>query len=199
MKSFPAILILLLFPAVLWSQEFPGTAQDSLALLQDTISTVQDSVQAVLETGEPAELSDTTRKFVKTWIMAEDYTVIDLYIEDPETGHLHNLHASAQLFERELIDKEWSEAEFWNQQDWSAFWVPYAGDEETENGRRTRFLKGSHREVQVLRGKFAGEAWRMMISVSAVMHEGSYGEEFVFPENAINTDPGSWAKFSFPD
>lgn len=43
---------------------------------------------------------------------AEDYTVIDLYIEDAETGHLYNLHTSAKLSERTLSGKDWSESEF---------------------------------------------------------------------------------------
>lgn len=130
---------------------------------------------------------------------AEDYTVIDLYIADAAAGHLYNLHASAQLSERLLTDTEWSEAEFWNHKDWSGFWVPYAGSEDTEDGTRTKFLEGSHREVQVLRKKFAGNTWNMMIGVSAIYHEGAYGAEFFYPENAINTDQSTWGKFSFAE
>jgi len=128
---------------------------------------------------------------------AEDYTVIDLYIEHAETGHLHNLHASAQLGERLLTDKEWSESENWNLEDWGGFWVPYAGNEETEDGMRPKFLKGSHREIQVLRKKFAGNTWNMMIGVSGVNHEGKYGAEFFYPESAVDTDESTWGKFSF--
>jgi len=126
-----------------------------------------------------------------------DYTVIDLYIEDAKTGHLHNLHASAQLGERLFTENAWSESEFWNHKDWSAFWVPYAGNEDTENGLRTRFLKGSHREVQVLRSKFPGNTWNMMIGVSGLHHEGKYGAEFFHPESAVDTDASTWARFSF--
>jgi len=128
-----------------------------------------------------------------------DYTVIDLYIKDAATGHLYNLHASAQLAERLLTDKEWSESEHWNHKDWSGFWVPYAGDEETENGTRTTFLEGSHREVQVLRKKFVGNTWNIMIGVSAINHEGKYGAEFFYPENAVDTDESTWGKFSFSE
>lgn len=130
---------------------------------------------------------------------AEDYTVIDLYIEHAETGHLYNLHASAQLTERKLIDKDWSESVFWNQKDWGGFWVPYAGEEDTESGTRTKFLEGSHREIQVLRKKFVGDTWNMMVRISAVSHEGKYGAEFSYPMNATDNDKSTWAKFSFSE
>ncbi len=160
--------------------------------------------QAATKVELPAQVSvylmhDADSLFVCAKGKAEDYTVIDLYIEHAETGHLHNLHASAQLGERLRTDREWSESEFWNLEDWGGFWVPYAGNEETEDGTRTRFLKGSHREIQVLRRKFAGNAWNMMIGVSAVHHEGKYGAEFFFPEGAVDTNASTWGAFAFSD
>lgn len=128
---------------------------------------------------------------------AEDYAVIDIYIKHARTGHLHNLHASAQLSERLLTDKEWGESQRWNLKDWGGFWVPYAGNEDIENGgKRPKFLKGSHREIQVLRKKFAGNIWKMMIGVSAINHEGE-PREFFYPENAIDVDTSTWTMFSF--
>lgn len=150
----------------------------------------------------PAQISlrlmhDAQSLFVCAKGKDDDYTVIDLYIEDRATGYLHNLHASAQLGERVYRNGEWSESEFWNHQHWSAFWVPYAGADETEDGPRTKFLKGSHRELQVLRRKFPGQSWKLMIGVSAVNHDGSYGAEFVYPENASDSDSSSWTELSF--
>jgi hypothetical protein len=127
----------------------------------------------------------------------EDYTVIDIYIENAETGHLHNLHASAQLAERLLTDKAWSASEFWNLNDWGGFWVPYAGNEDTDEGSRTKFLKGSDREIQILRKKFVGNSWNMMVGVSGVYHEGKYGAEFFYPDSAIDTDVSTWGEFLF--
>ena len=128
---------------------------------------------------------------------SEDYTVIDIYIEDTQTGKLHNLHASAQLSESELTADEWAHPVRWNNSDWSGFWVPYAGTEETESGERTQFLKGSHREIQILRRKFEGNTWKMMISLSAIYQDGKYGAEFTYPEKAVNTNKATWAHFTF--
>ncbi|MCJ8294443.1 MAG: hypothetical protein MJK15_08555 [Colwellia sp.] len=127
---------------------------------------------------------------------AEDYAVIDIYIENTKTGYLHNLHASAQLGERIFNGKEWSKPDRWNLKDWRGFWVPYAGRVESEDGLKPKFLKGSHREMQILRKKFVGVTWNIMISVSGIYHdEGS--TKYSYPEKAIDTDSSTWAKFSF--
>ncbi len=130
---------------------------------------------------------------------ANDYTVVDVYIEHPETGQLYNLHASAQLGERVMTGKTWDEFSWWNNKDWSGFWVPYAGEEETKSGKRTKFLEGSHREVQILKKKFAGNTLNMMIRLSGLSHNGQYGAVFFYPEKAIDTDKLTWSKMTFAD
>ncbi len=50
----------------------------------------------------------------------------------------------------------------------------------------------------MLRDKFAGDTWNMMISVSAIRHEGK-GAEFSYPENAAEDDKSTWGKFSFSE
>ena len=162
----------------------------------------KDEWQAATKIELPAQVSvylmhDNDALFVCAKGKAEDFTVIDVYVQHPETGHLHNLHASAQLGERLLTDTEWSESEFWNLSDWGGFWVPYAGTEDTDDGPKTKFLEGSHREIQVLRKKFTSDTWTMMIAVGAVYHEGEYGAEFSDPEQAVDTDASTWGTFSF--
>lgn len=192
----------------------PGAAEESSAPAVITINpTVEsplfdgrcgdDEWRAATRIDLPAQASirlmhDGGSLYVCAQGKAEDYVVIDLYIEHASTGHLHNLHASAQLGERLLTDEAWSESEFWALEGWSGFWVPYAGNEETENGIRPRFLRGSHREIQVLRTKFAGTTWRMMIGVSAI-HEDGESRGFVYPENAVDTDASTWLDFRFSD
>ncbi len=127
---------------------------------------------------------------------AEDYTVIDIYVENAETGYLHNLHASAQLGERTFKGKEWSKPDRWNLNDWSGFWVPYAGREESEDGLKPKFLKGSDREMQILRKKFSGDTWNIMIGVSGIFYKGEM-TGFTYPDKAVDTDASTWGKFSF--
>lgn len=164
----------------------------------------KDEWQGATRIELPAQVSvylmhDEDSLFVCAKGKAEDYTVSDLYIEHGKTGQLHNLHASAQLGERIFMGTDWSESDQWNLRDWSGFWVPYAGNEETEDGTRTKFLRGSHREIQVLRRKFVGNTWNMMIGVSAINHEDNPMAEFIYPEGAVDTDKSTWARFSFSE
>ncbi len=129
----------------------------------------------------------------------EDYIVLDLYIENSASGQLHNLHASAQLRERILVDDEWSESGWWNHDGWGGFWVPFAGVTATEEGTHPGFLRGSHREIQVLRSKFSGDAWNMTIGVSAVFDEENRRSGFFYPEGAAVTDESTWTRFSFSE
>lgn len=128
---------------------------------------------------------------------ARDYTAFDLYAKDAETGEIFNLHASAQLSERKLEGAEWSETKFWNHQLWGGLWVPYAGEQTTDNGNSTVFLEGSHRELQILRSKFSGKRWRLMFRISAVYQADTYGAEFYYPKDAKDKEPAGWAVFSF--
>ena len=127
---------------------------------------------------------------------AEDYAVIDIYVENAKTGYLHKLHASAQLGERIFNGKEWSKPDRWNLKDWSGFWVPYAGRVESEDGLKPKFLKGTHREMQILRKKFVGDTWNIMIGVSGIYHN-EESTTFTYPEKSVDTDTSTWAKFSF--
>ena len=129
---------------------------------------------------------------------AEDYTVLDLYIEHAETGHLHHFHLSAQMGERVRTDKGWGESATWDLVGYAGFWVPYFGLEDPDNRQGPKFAKGTHRQMQVSRKKFSGNTWNMMIGVSAIRHEGK-GAEFFYPEKAVDDDESSWGKFSFSE
>jgi len=97
---------------------------------------------------------------------------IDILIEDVNTGYLHKFHASAQLGERIYNGKNWSEPDRWNLSGWSGFLVPYAGRVESEDRLKPNFLKDSHREMQILRKKFSGDNWNMMIIVNGIYFPG---------------------------
>ncbi len=131
---------------------------------------------------------------------AEDYTVLDLYIEHAETGQLHHFHLSAQMGESVLTEEGWEQASGkWELKDYAGFWVPFSGLEDPENRKDPKFERGTHRQVQVLRKKFSGNTWNMMFGVSAINHEGNSGAEFFYPEKAVADDKATWGKFSFSE
>lgn len=128
---------------------------------------------------------------------AEDYTVLDLYIEHPETGELHKFHLSAQMGEGILRNNEWEPASAkWDLKGYAGFWVPYSGLEDPENRKNPRFARGTHRQVQISRKKFPGDTWTMMIGVSGIRREGER-VEIAYPEKAVGTDKSTWRNFSF--
>lgn len=129
----------------------------------------------------------------------DDYAALDLYIHNKVTDVVHNLHISAQLGERAYAEGTWSDLLFWNIRDWTAFWVPFSGTEQTDSGIRPTFLRGSDREARVLRSKFPGDAWRMMIVVSAVTQGEDSMAEVSYPEGALEVDPSTWTTFAFSD
>jgi len=128
---------------------------------------------------------------------AEDYTVLDLYIEHPETGALHKFHLSAQMGEGIFRNNEWEPASGpWDIKDYAGFWVPYAGLEDPENRKNPRFARGTHRQVQIARKKFPGDSWNMMIGVSGMRREGE-PVQVTYPEKAVGTDKSTWRKYAF--
>ncbi len=129
---------------------------------------------------------------------AEDYTVLDLYIKHPKTDKLHKFHLSAQMGESIFDGNDWSPSAKWDLQDYAGFWVPYFGLEDPDNRKNPKFAKGTHRQIQIARKKFAGNPWTMMIGVSAIKQE-SENVTLYFPEQAQEKDANSWASFSFSD
>lgn len=127
---------------------------------------------------------------------AEDYTVLDLYIENSETERLHKFHLSAQMGESILKDSEWESASGkWELKDYAGFWVPYNGLADPENRIDPQFARGTHRQMQISRKKFPGNTWNIMVGLSAVSHEGK--GPLLYPENATGDDKSTWRKFSF--
>lgn len=127
---------------------------------------------------------------------AEDHTVLDLYIEHAGTGHLHHFHLSAQMGERVRTDKGWGESATWELKDYAGFWVPFFGLKDPQNSKGPKFARGTHRQIQVSRKKFAGNTWNMMIGVGAIRHEGK-GAEFFYPKESVDSDKSTWGQFSF--
>ncbi|WP_196139148.1 hypothetical protein [Aliikangiella sp. G2MR2-5] len=121
-----------------------------------------------------------------------DYTTADIYIEHPESKSLWNLHASAQIGEREFDGKQWPDFDWWNHQQWSAFWVPFSGSKETDKGTQIEFLKGTHREFQILRSKFSGNTWRVMLRVGGINHQNSGRANLFYPQEAKDTSSENW-------
>ncbi|WP_321393795.1 hypothetical protein [Emcibacter sp.] len=163
-----------------------------------------DEWDAATKTELPAQASfyvmhDQEYFYICVKATADDYTVLDLYIEHPQTGELHKFHLSAQMGEGILRNNKWEPASGpWELKDYAGFWVPYSGLEDRENRKNPGFARGTHRQVQISRKKFSGDTWKMMIGVSGMRREGKR-VEVTYPEKAVDTDKSTWGKFLFSD
>lgn len=126
-----------------------------------------------------------------------DYTVLDLLVRHEGTGKLHSFHMSAQMNESILEEGEWVKRPAWELKDYAGFYVPYNGLADKENRKDPTFARGTHRQLQIARAKFAGHTWQMMIGVSAVQDEAGNNAEIFHPDNAVKEDTKTWGRFQF--
>lgn len=127
----------------------------------------------------------------------EDLNVLDLFIQSAKTGLPHSYHLSAQMSESILKDNGWeATSEKWVLKDFAGFWVPYSGLDDPENRKNPTFARGTHRQVQISRKKFAGNTWKMMFGVSAIKHKDEWTELY-YPSKAEKEDRATWGEFSF--
>ncbi len=129
----------------------------------------------------------------------EDTNVLDLYIENAQTGHMHKFHLSAQMGESFYDGKEWVKSAKWDLQGYAGFWVPYSGLEDRVNRKNPRFARGTHRQMQISRSKFAGNTWNIMVGLSGIKDKDGQNQALFYPEKAVESDRSTWAKFSFSE
>ena len=125
----------------------------------------------------------------------DDPMALDLYIEHPRTGHRHQFHLSAQMSERIHTNAGVGDPNTWELKDWTGFWTPFYGLEESEDGQRVNFYRKSNKQVQILRKKFPSETWNIMVRIG-VRHLGERST-VSYPLQAQDQDPTSWGAFSF--
>jgi hypothetical protein len=109
----------------------------------------------------------------------------DLYIDDA-TQPLTDLHASAQLGERMPRNGEWSDEDWkWaNNRDW------VANVSRIASLQNRTFRDENVREYQILRKRFPGARWRIMVDVIMRQREGRWTTT-PFPAEANNTNPAA--------
>ncbi|MDM7861158.1 hypothetical protein QTP81_11165 [Alteromonas sp. ASW11-36] len=142
-------------------------------------------------------MQDTKYFYICTKGKSEDINVLDLYIESTEAEQPYKYHLSAQMGESKLTENGWeSTADQGVRNGYAGLWVPYSGLKDPENRKNPTFERGSHRQVQITRGKFPGNNWRMMISVSGIKQKDAW-TTLTYPENAEMDDTSTWGVFSF--
>ena len=120
----------------------------------------------------------------------DSYGTMDLYVSSKTTAAPINLHASAQVGERQRTDAGWPAWVFGNHRDWYS--PPNALMRVEANGDRPRltFSTIAAREVVIDKAKFGSGPWRFMIQIRA-MGIGKEGA-LTYPAAASPDDESGW-------
>ncbi|MCC2618147.1 hypothetical protein LJ739_17965 [Aestuariibacter halophilus] len=194
--------LLSLMPVAQGAETIPMNATDKAALLDGRCCSDEWAAATKLALSDQALvylMHDKDYFYICAQGKQGDITVLDLYIENAQTGYPHKFHLSAQMGESVRRENGWEPAsDKWVLNGYAGFWVPYAGLKDAENRKDPRFADNTDRQVQVSRSKFPGNTWNMMFAVSARDPKGEWSE-FVYPEKAQGEDVSTWARFSFQE
>lgn len=182
------------------SEPVPVNATETAVLLDGSCGGDEWDAATIIELSAQLSLflmHDKHSVYICAKSAIDDPMALDLFIEHPQTGHGHHFHLSAQMGERIYTDHDEGESATWELQDWTGFWTPYYGLEESEGNQRVNFYRKSNKQVQILRKKFPSETWNMMVSVG-VRHLGERST-VSYPLQAEESDMMSWGAFSFSE
>jgi hypothetical protein len=134
---------------------------------------------------------DGSAVFICVPLPPESYGTMDLYVASAATPTPVNLHASAQVGERQRSASGWPEWTFGNQRDWYSPPVALSRAEVVGNRSHLTFGVVSAREVAIRKSKFGAGPWRMMIEIRAL---GAAKKGMLrYPASGSADDPASWA------
>ena len=98
----------------------------------------------------------------------DSYGTIDLYILPADATQPTNLHASAQVGERQRTASGWPEWTFGNHRGWYSPPVALANATVVDGRARLTFGAVPAREIAIEKTKFGGVRWRLMFEIRAL-------------------------------
>lgn len=121
----------------------------------------------------------------------DSYGTMDLYVLPAGTTQPVNLHASAQVGERQRTPEGWPDWTFGNYHGWYSPPVALSASSVVDGRARLTFGAVAAREVAISKAKFGSTRWQFMIEIRA-LGSGKTGS-VRFPAAASPDDPGTWA------
>ena len=136
-------------------------------------------------------LQDENYLYMCLSITEGSYGTFDLYYLDPSDGQPVDLHVSAQIGERKLVDGVWPDYLWWNNTAWTANNIEM---QYTDN-KRSGFVEPAGHELQANLLKLANDKGEitLMLHVRALMSEdGTRSGNTAWPNGAKVDDPATW-------
>lgn len=122
----------------------------------------------------------------------ESLGTADLVLATPSLPSPINLHVSAQIGEWFVNDPDSAPQtadsdRWWRVEGWYAPTVRLNGFEETQNGRRPRFIPSAGREWQISKARFGAGEWRLKLTLNQVRGPDGATMSVTLPENGEAT------------
>jgi hypothetical protein len=145
---------------------------------------IRDSLELLLQQND-------TQLMLCVPLPPESYGTMDLYVGSRSAPMPINLHASAQVGERQRTTTGWPEWVFGNQRGWYSPPVALSRSAVVDGKPQLTFGVVTAREVVIEKDKFGSGPWRMMIEIRAMGADKRGTAQF--PAAATPDDPNSWA------
>jgi len=126
--------------------------------------------------------------FLAVELLNSDDGALDLYVS-PSPREIYDLHASAKLGERKLVDRTWPEWKWWNNNGW------VANTSRVDSFQTPSFLPTKVREFQISREKFPGSQWNLMLEVMTPADPA--WKTIPYPPEAKTIDTRDWIRLEF--
>jgi hypothetical protein len=147
-------------------------------------TTIRDGIELLLQ-------QNATQVMLCVPLPPDSYGTMDLYVGSRSVPLPINLHASAQVGERQQTASGWPDWVFGNQRGWYSPPVALARSAVVDGKAQLTFGAVAAREVVIDKEKFGGGPWRMMIEIRALGADKKGSAQF--PAGASSTDSAGWA------
>lgn len=147
-------------------------------------TTIRDGMELLLQ-------QNATQVMLCVPLPADSYGTMDLYVGSRSVPIPINLHASAQVGERQRTVSGWPEWTFGNQRGWYSPPVALSRAAVVDGRAQLTFGNVMAREVVIDKEKFGGGPWRVMIEIRALGADKKGSLQF--PTGASADDPAGWA------
>jgi hypothetical protein len=108
---------------------------------------------------------------------------VDLYLS-PQGGEIYDLHSSAKLGERKLVNGAWPEYVWWNNEEW------VGTVSRVDSFEKRTFLPTAVRQFQIRRSRFPGAEWKIMLEI--VTPAEPEWKVTPYPKGVTNSNTEGW-------
>lgn len=147
-------------------------------------TTLRDGIELLLQ-------QNATQLMLCVPLPPSSYGTMDLYVGSRSVPIPINLHASAQVGERQRTMTGWPDWVFGNQRGWYSPPVALSRSAVVDGKAQLTFGDVAAREVVIEKEKFGNGPWRMMLEIRALGADKKGSAQF--PASAKPDDPDSWA------